>query len=158
MNKLKLTLKEEDIFIDDIEAQPSEEEINNEIFTEPVDSSIDFITSDELNEIREILLDIPDNINLLLLDDKAIILSTEEDNKTQVLCLLEDTDDFVIKELSKDIEEIMNDDTIIKYTPDNVDSRHEQVVNLLMKKLEDTDEQTTEEPEEVPEEEEDSDE
>lgn len=159
MNKLKLTLKEEDILTDDIidevSEEPTEEEINNEIFTEPADSSIDFIASDELNEIREILLDIPEDISLLLLDDKVIILSTEEDGKSQVYCLNDGEDFFTVKELSKNLEDILNDDTIIKYTPDKADPRHEHVVDLLMKKLEV--EETPEEPiEDVPEEEEDS--
>lgn len=162
MNKLKLTLKEEDIITDDIidevSEEPTEEEINNEIFTEPADTSIDFIASDELNEIREILLDIPDDISLLLLDDKVIILSSEVDGQSQVYCLNDDEDFFTVKELSKDLEDILNDDTVIKYTPDKVDPRHEQVVDLLMKKLE-IEPETPEEPvEEVPEEEEDSDE
>ena len=140
MNKLKLTLKEDENFLDELVAEvptePSEDEVDAEIFTEPDSSKISFITSDELNEIRELLLDIPEDIRLLLLDDKVIVLSSEEDYKTQVYCIIEGEDFFTVKEMPKELDKILGDETIIKYSDEEADARHEQVIDLLMKKLE----------------------
>lgn len=140
MNKLKLTLKEDENFLDELVAEvptePSEDEVDAEIFTEPDSSKISFITSDELNEIRELLLDIPEDIRLLLLDDKVIVLSSEEDYKTQVYCIIEGEDFFTVKEMPKELDKILGDETIIKYSEEEADPRHEQVIDLLMKKLE----------------------
>lgn len=119
----------------DVEVENTPEETTETIFTEPVSDKLDFIDSDELNEIREILLDIPDDIMLLLLNDNAIILATEENNTTMVYTLEDEADEFTTIELPKVLSDILTNDNIIKYTPDRVDPRHEKVVEILMNKL-----------------------
>ena len=173
MSKLKFVLQEDekledltDIPVEDINEEvvdePTEDE-NTDIFTEPTTDKLDFLDSDELNEIREILLDIPDNIMLLLLNDSVIVLATEDGNTTMAYTLDEEATDFGLVELSKTLSDVLTDTSIIKYTPDGADKRHDKVVELLMNKLSDKEpeekevEEVTPEPKE-PTEEEDKDE
>lgn len=119
--------------VEDVETT---EEGSESIFTEPTSDKLDFIDSEELNEIREILLDIPDDIMLLLLNDNAIILATEEGNTTMAYTLEDESNELTLIELSKSIADVLSNENIIKYTPDRVDPRHDKVVELLMNKLE----------------------
>ena len=62
--------------------------------------------------------------------------SSEEDYKTQVYCIIDGEDFFTVKEMPKELDKILGDETIIKYSEEEADPRHEQVIDLLMKKLE----------------------
>lgn len=161
MNKIKLVemesklLKEapednEEEFNQEVDQVASQEEVEDtginqvpDMQDEPVtslddqssDESPDFITSQELNEIREVLLDVPDDIMLLMLNDEVIVFGTEEDNVTKLFTLSDSQDNFGLIEMPMELSEIMNNDAIIKYTPENVDSRHQQIMDILMSKL-----------------------
>lgn len=139
MSKLKFVLHEDeelDVIEEPITEDVQSDESSSEIFNEPTSDKLDFIDSDELNEIREILLDIPDDIMLLLLNDNAIVLASEEGNTTMVYTLDDESNEFTLIELSKSIADVLSNENIIKYTPDRVDPRHDKVVELLMNKLE----------------------
>lgn len=125
------------------DTEPEEEEVS--VFTEPEDSQIDFIDSDTLNSLREILLDVPDDIMLLLLDNDCIILGTVVDGKTLAYALPNDeAEDFELVELPTSLADVLADNSIIKYTPDRDDPRNDKVVEILMSKL------NTDEPKEEP--------
>lgn len=145
MSKLKMTIKES---IEDEETLiPEDSESKEKSIFLPNDDSVNFIASDELNELRDIILDIPDDIELLLLADKVVILATVEDMKTLVYTLPdEDAEDFILIDLPKGIQDILNNQSIIKYTAEGPDSKHEKVVDILMKKL-NVDTEDNEEPE-----------
>lgn len=118
-----------------VEEIKEEEEVTEDIMEDIKDDSTDFIDSDELNEIREILLNIPDDISLLLLDDKCVVLGTELDNKPAVYTLTEESEDLIPIEMPLEINDIIASEAIIKYGEDGADSRHQQVVEILSKKL-----------------------
>lgn len=109
------------------------------------DESPDFITSDELNEMREVLLDIPDDIMLLMLNDDVIVLGTEEDNKTKLYTLSDGQEDLGLIEMPMELSTILSNDNIIKYTPEQIDPRHQKVMEILMSKLKTEDEDNSEE-------------
>lgn len=138
MNKIQLRLVEqedesnEELTTDEEVVDTQEDEFDEEVDNE--ESS--FIDSDELNELRDIILDLPDDIELLLLNDNVIVLGTVDDQVTYLYTLPEEADDFVLIEMPFELDKIMSTDSIIKYTPDSVDSRHDKVVDLLMSKLE----------------------
>lgn len=156
-SKLKLVLKEDDE-LEEINKDVTEEQdtIPEDIVTDEEDLDVtpeydeekSFIDSDDLNSIREILLDIPDDIELLLLDDKVVVLGIVNDGKTFLYSLQEDNDNFVLVEMPLKLDEIMNDNSIIKYTEEGSDSRHEQVYGILMKRLNPEDSNEVEEPKE----------
>lgn len=159
MNKLKLLLEDEvkeeldevvepEVSVQDEtfdEEDPSVTD-DNELIDEDLEDMTDFITSDELNELREIILDIPEEYQLLLLDQDTIVLGLEEDNKYKVATLSDDVNDFILIDMPLELDAILHNDSIIKYTSETVDSRHDKVVDILMKQLQD---EPTEEPEEV---------
>lgn len=111
------------------------EEVTNEEVTEDAEEPVDFINSDELNEIRDILLDIPEDITLLLLNDDTIVLGNVVDQTTFLYTLPDDSEDFVLIEMPMQFTNIVNDDSIVKYTSEKIDDRHSKVVDILMKKL-----------------------
>ena len=128
--KLKL-VNETDELINDLVEQPETDSID--LSTD--DSEIKFIDSDELNSIREILLDIPDDIMLLLLNDAVIIFATEIDNVSMVYTLPEDSDEFNLIKLPNHLSDILGNPDIIKYTPERIDPRHDKIMDILMSKL-----------------------
>lgn len=138
MNKIQLRLVEqEDELNEELTTDEEVVDTQEDEFDEEVDSEeSSFIDSDELNELRDIILDLPDDIELLLLNDNVIVLGTVDDQVTYLYTLPEEADDFVLIEMPFELDKIMSTDSIIKYTPDSVDSRHDKVVDLLMSKLE----------------------
>lgn len=137
--------------VQNILKETEDPELEEEIELEEVPTQVDFLESSELEELREILLNIPEDIELLLLDDVVIVLGTVEDQNTYLYTLPEDEKELVLLELPLELDRIMNNDNIIKYKPEEPDSRHSEIVNLLSKK----EERITEEVEEVNEDEED---
>lgn len=159
MSKLQLKLQEatdnDEIVKELLPEEPVEETKEEEAPTESVyedikDDAVSFIDSDELNEIREILLNIPDDISLLLLDDKCVVLGTEIDNKTMVYTLTEESDNIIPIEMPLELNDIIASEAIIKYSEDGVDSRHSQIVEILSKKLKKDEPETEEVPETEP--------
>lgn len=149
----------EEIVPPEEEGMVSDEDTPNELLTDQTDTEeTDFITSDSLNEVREVLLDIPDDIQLLLLDDKAVVFGEVKDTKTYLYTLDNDeSTEFNSIELPNDLNVILDNPQIIKYTESGPDERHEQIMNILMNKLNQEDDNIdVEEPEEItePEEEE----
>lgn len=146
MSKTKFILKEDEEnkeveeFTEDtpVEEIPEEDITQDEEdldITPEVDEEKSFIDSDDLNSLREILLDLEDDIELLLLDDKVVVLGIVSEGTTYLYTLQDDSDDFVLIEMPLKLEEILNDPTIIKYTPEGSDERHSQVYDIFMKKL-----------------------
>lgn len=138
MNKIQLRLVEqEDELNEELTTDEEVVDTQEDAFDEEVDNEeSSFIDSDELNELRDIILDLPDDIELLLLNDNVIVLGTVDDQVTYLYTLPEEADDFVLIEMPFELDKIMSTDSIIKYTPDSVDPRHDKVVDLLMSKLE----------------------
>lgn len=102
---------------------------------EEVPEQSNFIESAELNELREVFLNIPDNVELLLLNDEVIVIGLIEDQVTYLYTLPEESEDFVLLEMPLELSRILNDPDIIKYTPDKVDERHSKVHNIFKNKL-----------------------
>lgn len=151
---MKLVLKED--IEDKIEFEPSEDEeveinapldieVNEEIpetdeesiFIDETDPKlINFIVSDELNELRDILIELPDDVHLLLLDNKCIVIArVSEDNETYLYCLGEDDDELSLVKMPMRLEEILANNQIIQYTPANISSVHDKVIELFAKEL-----------------------
>lgn len=148
MKTIKLTLKEDENLdiVDDtnIEDETTDTDIEQSVEDNSNDEIEDekpsFIVSDELNEIRDILLDIPDEIEILLLNDDLVVLGTVVDTETFLYTLPENAEDFTLIKMPLKIQEIFDDPNVIKYQPHKVDDRHNKVVDLLMSKLESTEE------------------
>lgn len=123
----------------DIEVnEPIEEEIDTSgIFIDETDPKlVEFITSEELNELRDILIELPEDIHLLLLDDKAIVIArVDENNDTYLYCLEDDANELSLIKMPMRLEEILANDMIIQYTPANISDVHEKVVELFAKEL-----------------------
>lgn len=148
MNKIQLKmLEDEEILLgnDTTDNQSDDLELQTDI---ELPEEISFIDSDELNEIRSVLLDIPDDIQLLLLNDSAIVLGTELENKMMLYTLTDDSDDFVLMEMPFEFNSILDNPFIIKYTSEGPDERHDKVMDLLMNKLEEPSEDKDTEKEE----------
>lgn len=169
MAKLKFLLKEDELddaadYLTEPTVAPAEEVLGTDTDTPEEgtipdslltnhDDSPKFIASPELNSLREILLDLKDEISLLLLGGKVIVLGRVDNLKTYVLTLPESAEDFIEIEIPIKLDEILNNPTIIKYTPEGPDERHSQVTDILMKKLnEEKSEDEETEPTELPEE------
>lgn len=145
MNKIQLKmLEDEEILLgnDTTDSQSDDLELQSDI---ELPEELDFIDSDDLNEIRSVLLDIPDNIQLLLLNDSVIVLCTELENKMMLYTLTDDSDDFVLIEMPFEFKSIIDNPFIIKYTSEGPDERHDKVMDLLMSKLEEPSEDTEKE-------------
>lgn len=144
MSKLQLKLQEatvtdemvEELLTEEpVEEIKEEEEVTEDIMEDIKDDTTDFIDSEELNEIREILLNIPDDISLLLLDDKCVVLGAELDNKPAVYTLPEESEELILIEMPLEINDVLASEAIIKYTEEKADSRHQQIVDILSKDL-----------------------
>lgn len=138
MSKLRLSLLEDEELNEQVpvDGELSQEQVDSieDENSEDVETG-DFITSPELNELRDIILDVPEDIELLLLNDDIIVLGIVDDSVTYLYTLTDDAEDFTLTEMPLDIDEIKNNESIIKYTVDGPDSRHSKVVDLLMQKL-----------------------
>ena len=163
---MKLILKE-DIEDFNLEEEPNEEfeinapldiEVNEELpedeestlFVDETDPKLTkFIVSDELNELRDILVELPEDVYLLLLDNKVIVIArVDENNDTYLYCLDNDESELSLIKMPNKLEEILANSQIIQYTPANISDVHEKVVELFAKELEPKDEDTEEEIEE----------
>ena len=140
----------------DIEVnEPIPEETEDTLFVDETDPKLaQFITSDALNELRDIIVELPEDIFLLLLDNKAVVIArVDENNDNYLYCLGEDDDELSLVKMPMKLEEILANNQIIQYTPANVSSVHDKVVELFAKELQPEEEETIEEPmEEIPEE------
>lgn len=139
----------------DIEVnEPVEEDIDSELFIDETDPELlEFITSEELNELRDVLVELPEDIHLLLLDNKCIVIARiDEQNETYLYCLGDDEDELSLIKMPLRLEEILANNTIIQYTPANVSDVHDKVVELFAKELEpdEEEEEEIEEPVEEP--------
>lgn len=152
MKRLKLKEALEDFQINStVQEEPEQEQDVNKTFTddlvskededslfreESIPYQIKFIDSDELNELRDIFYNLETDIHLLLINNDCIIIVKEDaDNKSWVYCLTEDEDDFKFIELSNKLEDIMANNNIIKYMPDQTYENHQKVVDLFTKEL-----------------------
>ena len=101
-----------------------------------IPDQVAFINSDELNELRDIIYNLTADIHLLLINNDCIIIVKEtEDNVSLVYCLTEDSSDFDFIELPNKIADIMANNNIIKYLPDQTYDKHSKVVDLFKKEL-----------------------
>ena len=143
---MKLILKEafdeefntiEEPSIDDVVSiNEPEFDVDTILKDDTIPDQVAFIDSDELNELRDIIYNLETDIHLLLLNNDCIILVKEtEDNVSMVYCLTEDSSDFEFIELPNKLVDIMSNNNIIKYLPDQTYENHEKVVNLFKKQL-----------------------
>ncbi len=134
--------------VNDIEDNKIDDTIEDEIFTDETDAELaKFIVSPELEELRDILVDLDTNPQLLLLDNKVIVIGVEDvDNEYYLYCLGDDDDELSLVKQPMRLDDILANSKIIQYTPSNVSDVHDRVVELFMKEL--SEEQTPEE--EVP--------
>jgi len=134
--------------VNDIEDNKIDNTIEDEIFTDETDAELaKFIVSPELEELRDILVDLDTNPQLLLLDNKVIVIGVEDvDNEYYLYCLGDDDDELSLVKQPMRLDDILANSKIIQYTPSNVSDVHDRVVELFMKEL--SEEQTPEE--EVP--------
>lgn len=125
--------------------EPEEDE--ESIFIDETDPKlINFICSDELNELRDILIELPEDIHLLLLDNKTIVLAkNDENNDTFLYCLGDEDEEFTLIKMPLKLDEILANDSIIQYTPANISDVHDKVVELFARELEPEDEEIEEE-------------
>ena len=131
----------------DLEVVESPEEDEESIFIDETDPKlINFICSDELNELRDILIELPEDIHLLLLDNKTIVLAkNDENNDTFLYCLGDEDEEFTLIKMPLKLDEILANDSIIQYTPANISDVHDKVVELFARELEPEDEEIEEE-------------
>lgn len=164
---MKLILKE-DIEDINIEEEPNDEfeinapldiEVNEDIPEEGDSLFIDetdpklaaFITSPELNELRDLIIELPEDVFLLLLDNKAVVIArVSEDNENYLYCLGDEDEEFSLVKMPMKLEEILGNDQIIQYTPANISSVHDKVLELFAKELEPEEEEEEEIVEEEP--------
>lgn len=134
--------------VNDIEDNKIDDTIEDEIFIDETDAELaKFIVSPELEELRDILVDLDTNPQLLLLDNKVIVIGVEDvDNEYYLYCLGDDDDELSLVKQPMRLDDILANSKIIQYTPSNVSDVHDRVVELFMKEL--SEEQTPEE--EVP--------
>lgn len=122
-----------DTFRDDLIPEEQKDSLFKD---DSIPEQIKFIDSDELNELRDIIYNLTDDIHLLLINNDCIILVKEdEDNKSWVYCLTEDDEEFTFVELSNKLEDIMGNNNIIKYMPDQTYDNHQKVVELFSRDL-----------------------
>lgn len=120
-------------FKDDLIPEEQEDSLFKD---ESIPEQVKFIDSDELNELRDIIYNLSGDIHLLLINNDCIIIVKEdEDNKSWVYCLAEDDSEFTFVELSNKLEEILSNNNIIKYMPDQTYDNHQKVVELLSRDL-----------------------
>lgn len=115
-----------------------EEEIDS-IFIDETDPELTkFICSDELNELRDILIELPEDNHLLLLDNKVIVIAKNEPESmaTFLYCLRDEDEEFTLIEMPIKLDEILANDSIIQYTPANISDVHDKVVELFARELE----------------------
>lgn len=131
----------------DLEVVEPEEVDEESIFIDETDPKlINFICSDELNELRDILIELPEDIHLLLLDNKTIVLAkNDENNDTFLYCLGDEDEEFTLIKMPLKLDEILANDSIIQYTPANISDVHDKVVELFARELEPEDEEFEEE-------------
>ena len=122
---------------------PLDIEVNEEIpeesiFIDETDPKLsEFVNSAELNELRDILIELPEDIHLLLLDNKCIVIArVDKDNETYLYCLGNDEDELSLIKMPMHLEEILANNQIIQYTPANISDVHEKVIELFAKELE----------------------
>lgn len=167
MTKLKFNLKEDDNVEEFSFEEPNELEVraplelpiedieDDSIFIDETDPKlVKFVCSDELNELRDILVELPEDIHMLLLDNKVIVLAkVDENNETFLYCLGDDDDEFTLVSMPFKLDEILANNSIIQYTPANISDVHEKVMELFGRELEPDDEEFEEDSiEEFPEE------
>lgn len=136
----------------DIEVNEEVPEEEDTLFIDETDPKLAaFITSDELNELRDIIIELPEDIFLLLLDNKAVVIArVDENNDNYLYCLDEDDNELSLIKMPMRLEEILANNQIIQYTPANISSVHDKVVELFAKELEpENEEEEVEEVEEV---------
>ena len=133
----------------DIEVNEPVEE-DDSLFIDTTDEKLNsFITSDALNELRDILLELPEEPRLLLLDNKVIVIErSDENNESFLYCLGNDDEELSLIKMPMSLDEILANDIIIQYTPANISDVHDRVMDLFMRELT-SDNDITEEPEEI---------
>lgn len=127
---------EEDKSIDTISMDDPEFDVDTLLKDDTIPDQVAFIDSEELNELRDIIYNLTTDIHLLLLNNDCIVIVKEtEDNVSMVYCLTEDSSDFEFIELPNKLVDIMGNNNIIKYLPDQTYENHEKVVSLFKKDL-----------------------
>ena len=122
--------------VDNVSINDPDFDLDTLLKDDTIPDQVAFIDSDELNELRDILYNLPTDIHLLLLNNDCIIIVKEtDDNKTMVYCLSEDSSEFEFIELPNKLVDILSNNNIIKYLPDQTYEDHEKVVSLFSKDL-----------------------
>ena len=128
---MRIFLKEASDLEDDVIS--TDVDTSDEVFSDIVlPEELSFIVSNELNELREVIYDLDEDIHILLLNDDLVVLVKEdEENKTLLYCLTPDEEEFSFIEMPLSISEIVGNNNVIKYFPDQLNENHSKIVELF---------------------------
>lgn len=146
---MKLVLKEAVDFDDSIVDLGSEDS-SDEVFSDlEIPEELSFVVSDELNELRDVIYNLDEDIHILLLNDDMVVLVKEDgENKTLLYCLTPDLEEFSFVEMPLSISEIVGNNNVIKYFPDQLNENHNKIIELFKHQIPDSSEDTEEDVEE----------
>lgn len=128
---MRVLLKEANDLEDDIISTDTES--SDEVFKDiELADELSFIVSNELNELRDVIYNLDDDIHILLLNDDMIVLAKEdEENKTLLYCLTPDNEEFSFIEMPLSISEIVSNNNVIKYFPNQLNENHSKIIELF---------------------------
>ena len=130
---MRVFLKEALDEVEDIDNITTDLDSSDEVFSDiGLPEELSFIVSDELNELRDVLYNLDDDVHILLLNDDMVVLVKEDDNNKSLLyCLTPDEEEFSFVELPLSIEEIVANNNVIKYFPDQLNENHNKIIELF---------------------------
>lgn len=119
---------------------------SEEVFSDVVlPEELSFIVSNELNELRDVIYNLDEDIHILLLNDDLVVLVKEdEENKTLLYCLTPDEEEFSFIEMPLSISEIVGNNNVIKYFPDQLNENHNKIVELFKHQIPNSEEDEVE--------------
>ena len=119
---------------------------SEEVFSDVVlPEELSFIVSNELNELRDVIYNLDEDIHILLLNDDLVVLVKEdEENKTLLYCLTPDEEEFSFVEMPLSISEIVGNNNVIKYFPDQLNENHSKIVELFKHQIPNSEEDEVE--------------
>lgn len=141
---MRIFLKEASDLDDDIIS--TDVDTSDEVFSDIVlPEELSFIVSNELNELREVIYDLDEDIHILLLnDDMVVLVKEDEENKTLLYCLTPDEEEFSFIEMPLSISEIVGNNNVIKYFPDQLNENHNKIIELFKHQIPNSEDDTVE--------------
>lgn len=142
---MRIVLKEA-VDLDDETIVSNDTNSSDELFFDvDLPEELSFIVSDELNELRDVLYNLDEDVHILLLnDDMVVLVKEDEENKSLLYCLTPDEEEFSFIELPMSISEIVANNNVIKYFPDQLNENHDKIIKLFKHLIPDSDEDVSE--------------